>query len=111
MAGVSRLNFNKIKQLASIYLKDKQEVNLSDLLEDISPKYYAYTQGAYIGTVLKRNKVARFKDTELRLRPVICRCLPLGWKKKIVRSCETIIFEGNVLKKVRKVTVLFKEED
>ena len=83
MAGVSRLNFNKIKQLASIYLEDKQEVNLSDLLEDISPKYYAYTQGSYVGTVLKRNKVARLKDTELRLRPVIWQMSTVRLEKEI----------------------------
>tara|TARA_R100001129_G_scaffold56967_1_gene39194 strand:+ start:759 stop:1094 length:336 start_codon:yes stop_codon:yes gene_type:complete len=110
MVSVARLKFDKIRELISIYLEDKQEVKLIDLVEDITPEYYSYIRGQYLGNVSKSNNIARLKDMESRLRPVIGRCLPLGWKKKIVRSYETIIFEGNVLKKDRRLTVLFKEE-
>ena len=110
MVSTARLKFDKIRELISIYLEDKQEVKLIDLVEDIAPEYYSYIKGQYLGDVIKNNNIARLKDTEARLRPVICRCLPLGWKNKIVRPYETIIFEGKVLKKQRRLTVLFKEE-
>jgi hypothetical protein len=107
MVSTARLKFDKIRELISIYLEDKQEVKLVDLVEDITPEYYSYIKGQ--GNVTKIN-IARLKDMESRLIPVIGRCLPLGWKKKVKPFSEQIWFDGKFFVRNKKLTVLFKEE-
>ncbi len=110
MVSAARLKFDKIRELISIYLEDRQEVKLVDLVEDITPEYYSYIKGQYLGNVIKINNIARLKDMESRLKPVIGRCLPLGWKKKMMPFSEHIWLDGKCFVRSKRLTVLFKEE-